>query len=482
MGKKYNKDWGKILETILDLCREKDRGIGVNELKKLGLISDSKSINNYLKENTKYSTYQNFCRDKGYKFEGDLLVNGKYKPTNELKLEDHISLVKDFYKKNKRFPRRPRDFTTKNNLPSDCAFFRFLKINNIKSTEFAKMVGDNKINPNDFSYEYWLNKLKIECKKLGEPMKQNEITSYSLPSSKWFIENCNNPNVTNYNQFIEYELNMNPRFNMSKERITKLILELQKKMSRPIQKKDLKLCGICESTVSKIWGSFNEMKESLGLEIKFKSRKAKEIDINKVKRDICRICSFVYESEGRIKISQNDWRLLEDVISYPSCSKWLKNNGSSIRDFITSIGYEYIKAGNGLNYIFNDGEKVKSQYELNFSKYLREDLKLGYKKDYQREVRYTKFISNYTGKLDYDYIININNNLIYIEIAGVLRDYKKTYKTKKIKSKSREHYRLTLLDKEKMFEDNNLNYYILFPEDIKRSKLDFMFKSYINNK
>ena len=49
-------------------------------------------------------------------------------------------------------------------------------------------------------------------------------------------------------------------------------------------------------------------------------------------------------------------------------------------------------------------------------------------------------------------------------------------KSKEANSKSKEKYRLKLIEKEKMLKDNNLDYYILFPSDLQEDFLMSIFK------
>ena len=115
---------------------------------------------------------------------------------------------------------------------------------------------------------------------------------------------------------------------------------------------------------------------------------------------------------------------------------------------------------------------MTSQFEYMFSKYLRE-FGLKYTKDYQRDVDYSSFISKYNGRMNCDYVINIKEKKIYIEIAGIIEAYKSYFfSNKAIKaSKSKENYRQKLLQKQSMLKENNLNYFILFPCDLTKENV-----------
>lgn len=75
----------------------------------------------------------------------------------------------------------------------------------------------------------------------------------------------------------------------------------------------------------------------------------------------------------------------------------------------------------------------------------------------------------YAGNMNCDYCIDFSGNLIYIELAGILENkkYQNAYRNNTpINSKSKELYRQSLNRKREIFEKNNLNYYILLPDEM----------------
>jgi hypothetical protein len=473
-------NYKKVLEDIINACEIKGFAPLVNELKKYNITTDIKSINNYFSKETGYKNYQDFCRRNGYKIKGEFEINGVFKDTKSLILEDYKVLVTQYMSEYSKFPTQS-DFIYENNLPSSSSFYRMLKNEKISYSEFNSLVGNESFNPSDFSYEYWLEQFISKSNELGRAIKYDEMSEYKLPSSRWYIKNCNNPTITNFNEFIEFEAKMTPRYNMTKEMATEKIIDLQKTLNRPLMKKDLTVIangGVGESIVLKYWNSFNEMKRELGLEIVQESMMSKHKSLHDIKKDIARICVYVYENEGREVITQKDWGLIEGVASYPSCSKWLNEAGMSIREYISLIGFTYIEAGSGLNYDFKDGEHVKSQFEMTVSRVLKEKLNLVFEKDYFKEVRYKTFIPNYNELMDCDYVITYKGETIYVEVAGMLRDNKNNFINNMpiSTSKSKEKYRQKLIQKEKMLRDNNLKYYILFPSDIQEDFILSLFQ------
>ena len=104
-----------------------------------------------------------------------------------------------------------------------------------------------------------------------------------------------------------------------------------------------------------------------------------------------------------------------------------------------------------------------------FSKFLR-DNNLKYNIDYFRDVKYSSFIPDCNNAMNCDYLIELNGECIYVEIAGLIEAYKDYYYLHKeiTASKKKEIYRKKLEEKEKMLKNNNLKYFILFPCDLTR--------------
>lgn len=332
---------------------------------------------------------------------------------------------------------------------------------------------DSKKVPTREEYYVQIERFKDISLKLGRAVKYDEMAEYNLRSTRWYVQYCDNPKVSNFSEFIEYEIGMMPRYNVSKENAIKYALELQESLGRPILKKDLKGAinnGIGQGAINSYWGSFTKMKEELGLKMVGRNLRDKEQSIFKIKRDIVVLCAYILQNENRITLTSSDWKKIK-MSRFSSCNKWFCDCGLSMREFINSIGFELVESGRGLNYFFEDDSEItRSQYELDFTKKLR-SMGLQYNKDYMRDVRYGTFIDTYNGMLDCDYVINYKNRIIYVEIAGMLRDYKSWYlNNKSINSKSKENYRIKLLQKENMMKSQGLEYYILFPEDLNEEK------------
>ena len=83
---------------------------------------------------------------------------------------------------------------------------------------------------------------------------------------------------------------------------------------------------------------------------------------------------------------------------------------------------------------------------------------------------------------DWDYCINFNGKLVYIELAGILgnKEHQEAYRNNTpLKSKSKEEYRLKLNQKREIFERNNLEYYILLPDEMNEETYKNILKKYL---
>lgn len=225
--------------------------------------------------------------------------------------------------------------------------------------------------------------------------------------------------------------------------------------------------------IKRYWGTMNNMKSELGLEVIQESMMDKQITKEVFDRQINDICIY-------LKSKSRDFITTREINTLDFCSRYLtldiackKFYNEKLIDKLEKLHIHLGKQGQGLNYDFADGEHTTSQYEYLFSTYLRE-LGLKYNIDYFRDVKYSTFIADYNDNMNCDYVINYNSKEIYIEIAGIINEYKKWYYQNKIidKSHHKEEYRLKLQKKENLMQLNNLEYYLLFPCDLTKKNLN----------
>lgn len=463
MGKKItDEEIEKSINKIIQYCKENNNIIPNDVYVLKNIIRPSIIAKNFKKKG--FDSWANYFREMGYHREGDFkLKSDKFVESKYLTLNMLYELF-DIFKISNNCIAKNKDYNLKNNLPSWVTMSKIINDGGITLHQFFKNVGradSPKASRKDF--KRYLEIYKNECNNIKRTMFSFEVDMHELlPSASWFPKHCGDVNVKTYNDFVIW-CGLRPFANIPKDLAIELILKMQSKLDRPLNATDFnnpKDDEIGIRTIYKIWGEVNIMQKELGLEVTDKHAKGKQL--NETKADLIRVCDAIYEKENRKTITYKDIKSF-DFTSYPSTyAREFKEEGTSLREFLKSIGFELQSAGNGLNYTYNDGEKIVSQYELTFSNYLRDVLGLKYNESYIRDVKYRTF-ANYKGLMNCDYVINYKNRKIYIEVAGMLSKLNSDWRETKIKSKTKDEYRNKLLQKEEMFKDNNIDYYIILP-------------------
>jgi hypothetical protein len=209
----------------------------------------------------------------------------------------------------------------------------------------------------------------------------------------------------------------------------------------------------------------NKMKEELNLEIV--QNKMTKITNEEFNHDIEYIKLYL-KNNNKDFITIEEINSIKKIHTHGTLSRYVRDNYNMLfSEYCKLKNIQIGKQGVGVKHKFYDGEETFSQFEYLLSNFLRSN-GLVFNKDYFRDVKYNSIDSSYIGNMNCDYKICFNNKVIYIELAGILRDYKSWYYSDKViaNSKSRESYRIKLKEKEKILKDNNLIYFILFPCDL----------------
>ena len=375
----------------------------------------------------------------------------------------------------------------------------------------------------DFGYKYTIdyNRLKSAQKGNYEPAKffkrniytYDNINTYckinhiglridgkNLPVVGYareildFVDNNGNIVKTSWNQISNHisdrkkangEIIITNRVNMTKEKATKIILDMQKKLNRPLLQIDFENNKTTENSIGihpimDIWGNFTNMIQDLGLEghdYFYKPNSKDYIPHDEVMKYIEEVCKIA-KSENRNIIMRKDFKdiKMEKIINH------CKKDNITIYDALNKYGCKLQEPGNGMNYLFKDGERTTSRYEYDFSMFLREK-GFVYNKTYFRDVRYKNLDKDYNGNMSCDYCIDFGDKSIYVELAGILgnKEHQEAYlsNTPISKSKSKEEYRLKLNKKCNIFERNGLDYYILLPPDMNKEIYENILKKYM---
>lgn len=457
------------IEKIINISKENNNIIPDNEYISKNIIS-VRVLSKHFKE-LNNEPWIGYLRKIGLCKKGDFkLKSGLYVSPESLDINIIYELF-DTFKINNNKVAQITDCNLSNNLPSWDAISKIIDQSNITPHEFFNNIGrQDKPRANKKYFNKYLKVYKEECDNKGRPLYAYEVDEHKLlPTTNWLINNYPDKNIKTYNDFV-IACGYKPFKNIPKDIATKIILDMQSKLDRPINATDFqhpKENEIGIRTIYAIWGEVYIMQEELGLKVTGKH--ANEKTILELEDDLIRVCNTIYINENRKTITYNDIKSL-DFTSYPSTyNRRLQDEENlTLREYLDSIGFKLQEEGNGLNYKFDDGENIKSQYELDFSTYLRCNLNLKYNIDYFRDVKYKELDNTYNGNMNCDYKINYKGKILYVEIAGMLGNCNNSdFKTKIITSKNKGKYRDKLIKKELIFKKNNLDYYILFPYDLK---------------
>ena len=332
-------------------------------------------------------------------------------------------------------------------------------------------------------YDFYVKEFIRKSEENGSPISYNNLRlePFNLPDSRWYITNCPDKTVDCWAKFVSWCGFYTHGAPLSKERAIELIYKMQKQIGRPLKYDDFRGRGCYRVPIEYIrqtWGSINKMKEALGLEIIQESMIDKQLTKDSFDKMIIDIVTHV-KNEGRNFITNKEIDSNKQWNDSTCLRKYAKKYyNKSLPQIFNSYNINCGKQGNGINFDFSDGEHVTSQFEYMFSKYLR-DYGLKYNVDYFRDVKYSTFIPEYKNNMNCDYVIHINGKIIYIEIAGIIAEYKTWFYDDRVIgcSKSKENYRLKLKKKEEMLKSHNLIYFILFPCDLTKDN----FKNILEN-
>lgn len=325
-------------------------------------------------------------------------------------------------------------------------------------------------NPDD--YDYYVKEYIRKSEDYGRPISYDKlrVKNFNLPDARWYVSHCPDNNIVTWSDFVDWCGFLTPCKEQSKEKIISLIYKIQSELDRPLMYDDFRGRGcykVSMQYIKKYWGTVNNMKKELGLEIIQESMLDKTLSIEDFDSMVLDICNYVKSDDRKFittsEIDKN--KKWNNYISLNKCAKKFYNKNFS--DILLEHGINIGKQGRGTIFDFEDGERTTSLFEFMFSKYLR-NYGLKYNVDYFRDVKYSEFIDRYSGTLNCNYVLYVDSKIIYIEIAGIIEPYKEWYYFDKpiTRSKSKEKYRLKLKEKEKMLKNNNLMYFILFPCDL----------------
>lgn len=280
---------------------------------------------------------------------------------------------------------------------------------------------------------------------------------------------------------------MKNKIYMSKEKAIPIILAKANELQRPLLQRDFEGVETTDNSVGirviwRLWGTFNNMIKELGLPEHdyFYKPFDKNYKPHEEILDSIKVACEKVKSEGRNIVMYSDFKELFNL-EISTIRRHCELENTTLNEMIKMYGCKLQQAGNGMNHRFEDGEFTVSKYEYDFSNFLRNN-GFEYGKTYFRNIYYKKLDSKYKGNMNCDYCIDFNGQLVYIELAGILgnKEHQEAYRNNTpLKSKSKEEYRLKLNQKREMFERNNLEYYILLPDEMNEKTYKNILKKYL---
>lgn len=311
-----------------------------------------------------------------------------------------------------------------------------------------------------------------------------------------FVDSKGNIVRTSWNHITTYKIKcktpdevtrMKNKVYMHKEKAIPIIKNKEKEFGRPLLQSDFEGVETTDTSIGirviwRIWGTFNNMIDELEL-IKhdsfYRPNDANYTPHEEVMGFIKEVCEKV-KSTGRNTVMYSDFAEHSNL----DITKFRRHctvDNTTLNDVVKLYGCELQRSGNGMNHRFEDGEFTVSKYEYDFSQFLRSN-GFEYGITYFRNIYYKKLDKEYKGNMNCDYCIDFNGRLVYIELAGILgnKEHQEAYRNNTpLKSKSKEEYRQKLNQKREMFERNNLEYYILLPDEMNKNTYKNILNKYL---
>lgn len=319
---------------------------------------------------------------------------------------------------------------------------------------------------------------------VGGYIKRNDLKKHNLPDARWFLSNCDNKQVSSYSEFVEW-IGLTPSY-ISKEKAKELIYKMQSKLNRPISYDDFRNPAKDETSIGVInryWGSMNNMKKDLGLEIiqddmvgKSKSKDELLNDLKVYVESNCKIPNsndfggeelmssstyFKYfgginnaiELIGYVPNKRNislylsndeicdmykemfddnggafTYEYCAKAINLPSPTTVLRRFRCTWNEFLTMLGYDIVNTALGQVCEAKDGTMCLSKTECLIHNIL---ISMTVNK-IEKEVLYRDFCDGYSGFKRCDWIIESGDKKYIIEYFGLMQkdSYRKTHDEK----------------------------------------------------
>lgn len=403
--------------------------------------------------------------------------------TTEVTYEDLVILYKQYIEKYGEVPLFSK-CNSKHNMPQGRIINRVIADKGITYNDFLLQFGKvSHVRTESKNYDLYVKRFKEISDKIGHALVQKELINneYGLPSPTWFVKYCPDKNVKTYDDFVlwcGYESN---KLKNDDETIREKLIELENKLGKHITKSDITLenVGFTNIVLNRIYGGLSNAKKELGL---IKTPPLQPLPFEHYKYKLDNIIDNIGKHTDRKVIS---WCDIEselnnpDKIEHKTFTKAFKREGLDIFAYIKSKGYMMNPSKFSFRYTFNNGERVVSSMEYEFSNYLR-SLGYEYKKDYFRDMMYKTF-SDEKSKMNCDYKILIGDIPLYIEIAGIIYNRSDSnWRNISFSSKQENDYRDKMIKKEKCMIESGQHFLFLFKTEMFNEQYKTILQNEIN--
>jgi len=437
ISKKYTRE--ELLEILKNYYEENGKAVQSYFCNKNGLPH----YQTYIKE---FGSWNNAKRLIGIK-EENLLT--RYRMTKEEAIDKFKALVLELG----HIP----SLTELNNIkefPSQFIIYKEFENYN----EFIKQCGINTIKEygSKFKEEHLINEIKrfvYEFKRVPIPKDFEKLEGY--PTRKTFTNHFESFNdIIVLAGFEPSYIPMKKRREIDKNTYTKefLISEINRFIDEfghvpTIEELDNNISYPLRDKYRKVFGTWNNALKEAGIKL----NAVHQYDDSFLEEEFHRF----FKENGRIP------RIFEfNSSEYPSF--WCyQNRFGSWNKAVVAYGYEPNDANR--KFILEDGEICASSYEFDTSNWLKSK-----NVNYDRNIKYQTFIDNYKGKMDCDYVLDYNNEIWYVEVAGFLSEGNKLSEVEKM-------YYFKLKYKEKLLKRQNVNYLIIHVRHLKSKTFEEIF-------
>ena len=410
-------------------------------------------------------------------------VAGRQVLTTEVTYDDLVILYKQYIEKYGEVPIFSK-CDAKHNMPQGRIINRVIAEKGITYNDFLLQFGKvSHVRTESKDYDLYVKRFKEISDRIGHALVQKELfnNEYGLPNPTWFVKYCPDKNVKTYDDFVlwcGYESN---KLKKDDELVGQKLIELEKKLGRHITKYDITLenVGFTEIVVTRIYGSLNKAKKELGL---LKTPPNQPLSFEYYKNLLDEILSNIKKNTDRNYIS---WADIESPLynktstEHKTFTKAFKRQGIDIFSYIKSKGFLMNPSSFSYHYTYDDGERVVSSMEYEFSSYLR-SLGFNYNKNYYRDVLYKTF-SDEQSKMNCDYKIMIDGIPLYVEIAGIIYNCKDdSWRDHKFASKKENEYRDKMIKKEKRLIESGQHFLFLFKSEMFNDEYKTILQNEIN--